>query len=151
MTWRRAGFATLVLSTSGALLWLMALTLFVDGVDPIGLLMLALFALTLPWTAIGFWNAVIGFSVMTFSRDPARAVSPDLCNVPDDLPIDTTTALLVCIRNEDTRRLQRNLEWMLQGLVTTGHASAFHLCMLSDSDDAATRGSCGAASWAIAR
>ena len=41
MTWRRAGFATLVLSTSGALLWLMALTLFVDDVDPIGLLMLA--------------------------------------------------------------------------------------------------------------
>ena len=137
MTWRRAGFAALVLSTSGALLWLMALTLFVDDVDPIGLLMLALFALTLPWTTIGFWNAVIGFAVMTFSRDPAQAVSPDLCNIDDDAPIDTSTALLICVRNEDTRRLQRNLEWMLQGLVTTGHASAFHLYMLSDSDDAA--------------
>jgi membrane glycosyltransferase len=137
MAWRRVGFATLVLSTSGVLLWLMALTLFVEGVDPIGLLMLALFALTLPWTTIGFWNAVIGFAVMTFSRDPAQAVSPDLCNVDDDAPIDTSTALLICVRNEDTRRLQRNLEWMLQGLVTTGHASAFHLYMLSDSDDAA--------------
>ena len=137
MAWRRAGFATLVLSTSGVLLWLMALTLFVDRVDPIGLLMLALFALTLPWTTIGFWNAVIGFAVMTFSRDPARAVSPDLCNVPDDAPIDTSTALLVCIRNEDTLRLQRNLEWMLQGLAATGHASHFHLYMLSDSDEPA--------------
>ena len=137
MTGRRLGFAALVLSTSGALLWLMALTLFVDGVDPIGLLMLALFALTLPWTTIGFWNAVIGFCVMTFSRDPSRAIAPDLCSVPDDAPIDSSTALLVCIRNEDTRRLQRNLEWMLQGLVTTGHASAFHLYMLSDSDDPA--------------
>ena len=124
MTWRRVGFAALVLSTSGALLWLMALTLFVDDVDPIGLLMLALFALTLPWTAIGFWNAVIGFAVMTFSRDPAQAVAPDLCNVADDAPIDSSTALLICVRNEDTRRLQRNLEWMLQGLVSTGHASA---------------------------
>ena len=135
MGWRRAGFAALVLSTSAALLWLMALTLFVEGVDPIGLLMLALFALTLPWTTIGFWNAVIGFMVMTFSRDPARTVAPDLCDVPDDAPVDTTTALLVCIRNEDTRRLQRNLEWMLNGLVTTGHARAFHLYMLSDSDE----------------
>ena len=137
MAWRRAGFATLVLSTSAALLWLMALTLFVQGVDPIGLLMLALFALTLPWTTIGFWNAVIGFLVMTFSRDPARSVAPDLCDVPEDAPIDTTTALLVCIRNEDTRRLQRNLEWMLDGLVATGHARAFHLYMLSDSDEPA--------------
>ena len=135
MGWRRAGFAALVLSTSAALLWLMALTLFVEGVDPIGLLMLALFALTLPWTTIGFWNAVIGFMVMTFSRDPARTVAPDLCDVPDDAPVDTTTALLVCIRNEDTRRLQRNLEWMLNGLVATGHARAFHLYMLSDSDE----------------
>jgi membrane glycosyltransferase len=132
---RRAGFAALVLSTSAALLWLMALTLFEQGVDPIGVVMLALFALTLPWTTIGFWNAVIGFMVMTFSRDPARVVAPDLCDVPDDLPIDTTTALLVCIRNEDTRRLQRNLEWMLQGLLATGHAGAFHLYLLSDSNE----------------
>jgi len=132
---RRAGFAALVLSTSAALLWLMALTLFQDGVDPIGLLMLGLFALTLPWTTIGFWNAVIGFMVMTFSRDPARAVAPDLCDIPDDAPLVSTTALLVCIRNEDTRRLQRNLEWMLQGLVATGHAGAFHLYLLSDSDE----------------
>jgi membrane glycosyltransferase len=137
MAWRRAGFAALVLSTSGVLLWLMALTLFVERVDPVGLLMMFLFALTLPWTAIGFWNAVIGFCVMTFSRDPARAVAPDLCDVPDDAPIEATTALLVCIRNEGTERLQRNLEWMLQGLVATGHASRFHLYLLSDTDEPA--------------
>jgi membrane glycosyltransferase len=134
---RRVGFAALVLSTSGALLWLMALTLFEGGVDPLGLLMLVLFALTLPWTTIGFWNAVIGFMVMTFSRDPARAVAPDLCDIPDDSPLESTTALLVCVRNEDTRRLQRNLEWMLQGLVATGHADAFHLYLLSDTDEPA--------------
>jgi membrane glycosyltransferase len=134
---RRIGVAVLVLGSSAALLTLMAATLFSAGIDLIGAAMLLLFALTLPWTTIGFWNAVIGFSLMSFTRDPAGLVAPHLRNIRGDEKITSTTALLVCVRNEDTRRLSRNLGWMIEGLVATGEARWFHLYILSDSNQPA--------------
>jgi len=131
---RRAVFLLLVFASAAAMLALMASTLFVVRVDPLGLAMLAAFALTLPWTVIGFWNAVIGLMLMAFSRDPARAVAPMPGEaVPDDA-ITHSTALLVCVRNEDPARLERNLSWMLAGLAGRREASHFHLYVLSDSN-----------------
>ena len=134
LRWRRIGFAALVLGSSAALLGLLAATLFTAGPDLIGAGMLLLFALTLPWTTIGFWNAVIGFALMSFARDPAGPVAPHLRNIAGDEKITSHTALLICIRNEDTQRLSRNLTWMLEGLVATREARWFHLCILSDSN-----------------
>lgn len=132
---RRVLFASLVAGTSALLLGLMAATLFVEAPDPLGIAMLLLFALTLPWTTIGFWNAVIGFALMAFTRDPAGRVAPHLHSIRGDEPITTSTALLICIRNEDPRRLSRNLGLMIEGLVATGASRWFHLYMLSDSND----------------
>ena len=136
LRWRRIGFSALVLGSCAALLGLMAATLFVEAPDPVGIAMLLLFALTLPWTTIGFWNAVIGFSLMTFCRDPAGLVAPHLRSIGGTEKIASSTALLICIRNEDTGRLQRNLGWMLEGLVASGESRWFHLYMLSDSNQA---------------
>lgn len=133
---RRIAFAALVILSALALLGLMAAVLFPQGPDPIGVAMLLLFALTLPWTAIGFWNAVIGFGLMHFARDPAGLVAPHLRGITGHEAIETPTALLICIRHEDTGRLERNLGWMLDGIVRTGQAQWFHLYMLSDSDQA---------------
>jgi membrane glycosyltransferase len=132
LRWRRIAFAVLVLSSSAALLALMAATLFPTGVDAPGAVMLILFAVTLPWTTIGFWNAVIGFALMTFARDPAGLVAPHLRAITGSEKIESATALLVCIRNEDARRVAANLEWMIQHLVATGEARWFHLYVLSD-------------------
>ena len=137
MRWRRLLFAALVLGSAVVLLGLMAATLFAVGVDAIGVGMLLLFALTLPWTTIGFWNAVIGFSLMSFARDAAGMVAPHLRSVSGDEKITSTTALLICVRNEDTRRLARNINWMLEGLVATREARWFHLYILSDSNQPA--------------
>lgn len=131
---RRRGFAALVLASAAALFWLMARTLSTSDSDPLGIAMLVLFALTLPWTAIGFWNAVIGFLLMQFSRDPVAVVAPDLDLGEADDQIVSSTALLICIRNEDTQLIRRNLEWMLDALLATGQAHSFHLYMLSDSN-----------------
>ena len=131
---RRIGFATLVLSSSAALLVLMTVTLFTAAPDAIGVAMLLLFALTLPWTTIGFWNAVIGFSLMIFARDPVALVAPHRRHACGDAKVASKTALLICIRNENTARLSRNLTWMMDGLVATGEARWFHLYMLSDSN-----------------
>ena len=131
---RRLAFAFLVITSALALLGLMASALFATAPDAIGVAMLMLFALTLPWTTIGFWNAVIGFGLMHFARDPAGLVAPHLRSIQGDEAIDSSTALLICIRHEDTERLERNLGWMLDGLARTGQAQWFHLYMLSDSD-----------------
>lgn len=120
------------------LLGLMAATLFVQKVDAIGLLMLLAFAVTLPWTAIGFWNAAIGFALMLGSRHGAALVAPHLQAAEARQPIETSTALLACIRNEDTGRLAHNLAWMLEGLESSGQAAAFHFYILSDSDEPET-------------
>ena len=131
---RRVGFVSVALVTSAALLALMAATLFPTGTDPLGALMLLLFAVTLPWTTIGFCNAMIGLALMAFARDPARVVAPHLRSITGHEKIESSTALLVCVRNEDTPRLAHNLEWMIAGLVATGEAAWFHLYILSDSD-----------------
>lgn len=131
---RRGVFAALVLATVLALLGLMAHALDAGGLDAIDLAMLVAFGLTLPWTAVGFWNAVIGLVLMLGAKDPAAVATPIARLGRDDAPIDTRTAVLVCIRNEDPRRLERNLSEMLAGLVATRAAPALQVFLLSDSD-----------------
>ena len=92
---RRIGFVSVALVTSAALLALMAATLFPTGTDPLGALMLLLFAVTLPWTTIGFCNAMIGLALMAFALDPASVVAPHLRSITWHEKIDSSTALLV--------------------------------------------------------
>jgi membrane glycosyltransferase len=130
---RRRGFLALILATSLTLLVMMAFTLFPQGPDFWGVVMLICFAITLPWTTIGFWHALIGLGLMAFSRDPEGSVAPHLHAIRGDEPITTRTAIAICVRNEEPTRLERNLGWMLDRMVATGEARAFHLYILSDS------------------
>ncbi|MEJ8810523.1 glucans biosynthesis glucosyltransferase MdoH [Variovorax ureilyticus] len=135
LRWRRAGFALAVAGTVLGLVWLMAATLFVESVDATGLAMLLAFAVTLPWTVVGFWNAAIGLTLMVGSRSAAAVVAPQIQAADPQQRIETSTALLACVRNEDADRLSRNLAWMLEGLIDSGQAPAFRLYVLSDSDE----------------
>jgi membrane glycosyltransferase len=134
---RRALFAALVVLTAIALLWLAAATLSSDGFGALDAALLALFAVTLPWTVIGFWNAAIGFLIMRLARDPVAVVFPTAARAPRDLPIHASVAVLVCIRNETPARVLRNLAPMLDGLQHAGVAAQFHVYILSDTTDAA--------------
>lgn len=138
LAWRRAAFAGAVAATVFGLLWLMAATLFVEKIDVLGLLMLLAFAITLPWTAIGFWNAAIGLALMAGGRRAMDWVAPQSAAAHFPQRIEASTALLACVRNEDTDRLTHNLGWMLGGLIDSGHAASFHFYILSDSDEPAT-------------
>ena len=131
---RRGAFALLVLATIACLLGLMAYTLGADGLDWVDWAMLLTFGLTLPWTAIGFWNAIIGLVLMLGSRDAAAIAAPAVLLGRDDSPIDTATAVLVCIRNEDPQRLERNLDAMLTGLSNSDAGAHLRIFLLSDSD-----------------
>ena len=136
MVLRRAGFALAVLLTSIGSLWLLVLAL--RPLSVVDIIMLVAFACTLPWTVIGFWNALLGVLVMRLARDPEGYAVPLLRRPLGNGPLRTSTALLYCIRNEDTGLIRRNLAAMLDDLAATGHGAAFHAYILSDTDDAAT-------------
>src|SRR5882724_2063699 len=137
LTGRRALFAALVVSSLAGLVWLAAVALSAGGFGALDGIILALFAVTMPWLVIGFWNGTIGFLLMRFSRDPIASVLPVAGRVRGDEPITTSTAILVCIRNEGPERVVRNLSPMIAGLVAAGVADRFHVYLLSDTNDAA--------------
>ena len=87
MTRHRLFFATLVLVTIAGMLAMMVRALDVDGLDAVDVVMLVLFGITLPWLVVGFWNATIGFLIMSFSADPVGVVLPQACGVAPDAPI----------------------------------------------------------------
>lgn len=131
LTRRRALFAALAGATIVALMWLAAVAVPPASFGAIGFLML--FAITLPWSVMGFWNALIGFLIMRLSRDPAVTVNPLAASIRGDEPIAASTALLMCIRNESPDPVTRNLQPLLEGLAEAGVAAKFHVYILSDS------------------
>ena len=132
-TARRIVFGTLVFTTIVGLLALMVWALSPAEIVPFEWILLGCFAITLPWTAIGFWNAIIGFVLMRFTKDPAASVFPASGKVKGNEPITKSTAIAMCIRNEDVTQVNRNLTAMMARLVASGYAKKFHVYVLSDS------------------
>jgi membrane glycosyltransferase len=133
--WRPALFFAAVAATIAGLVWLAVLALSPGGFGVVDAVLVALFAVTLPWYVIGFWNATIGLLIMRFARDPVAAVTPVAGRVRGDEPITTSTAILLCIRNEPPQRAARLLEPMLEGLATRGVGEQFHVYVLSDTSE----------------
>src|SRR5262245_2695746 len=101
---RRALFAVLVIASICGLVCVAALALGPGGINALDVALLLLFPVTLPWTVIGFWNAVIGLLIMRCARDPVAAVFPASARVLGNEPITASTAILVCVRNEPPER-----------------------------------------------
>ncbi|WP_425070148.1 glucans biosynthesis glucosyltransferase MdoH [Roseibium sp.] len=133
MTARRLLFVTLLAISFAGLSALMAVTLSPGGYSALDLFILFCFMVTLPWTIIGFWNAVIGLLIMRLTRNPVEAVCPIDHDITDR-PLTSSTALLSCVRNEDTESLETNLTAMVSHLVRAGDAEHFKLFVLSDTD-----------------
>jgi membrane glycosyltransferase len=132
--WRPLAFFTSVGLTMAGLISLAVVALSPGGFGLVDLVLVVLFAITLPWYVIGFWNGTIGLLIMRFARDPVAAVTPVAGLVRADAPIMTSTAILMCIRNEPPDRVARLLAPMLEGLAARGVGSHFHVYVLSDSD-----------------
>ncbi|HET9244955.1 MAG TPA: glucans biosynthesis glucosyltransferase MdoH [Xanthobacteraceae bacterium] len=122
--------------TMAGMMWLAVIALSPGGFGAVDLVLVALFAATLPWYVIGFWNATIGLLIMRFARDPVAAVMPVAGRVRGDEPITASTALLLCIRNEPPERVVRMLEPMMEGLAARGVGERFHVYVLSDTSEA---------------
>jgi membrane glycosyltransferase len=132
---RQALFFTLVGLSLIGLVWLCVVALSVGGFGAVDYVLVALFAVTLPWTVISFWNATIGLLIMRFAPDPVVAVLPIAGRVRGDEPITASTAILVCIRNEPPAQVTRCLAPMVQGLAGPGVGERFQLYVLSDTSD----------------
>jgi len=128
---RRVLFAALLVLSFAGLSVLMAVTLSPGGLTPLDLFILFCFMVTLPWTIIGFWNAVIGLLVMRLSKNPIAAVCPIDQSDPAR-PLTSSTALLSCVRDEDTENLETTLSAMVSSLIRAGEADHFTLYVLSD-------------------
>jgi membrane glycosyltransferase len=133
---RRLLFATLVGLTMAALLVLAEIALSAGGFGFVDALLLVLFALTLPWSVIGFWNATIGFFIMRCARDPIARVVPGIARLRGNEPITASTALTIFVRNERPDRVIRNLDAMMRELTAAGAAGHIHLYVLSDTSQA---------------
>jgi membrane glycosyltransferase len=92
-----------------------------------------------PWLAIGFWSSLIGMLLLRVSKDPLSAVFPQAmvqaARAKLETPLTGSTALLICIRHEDTQPIVDRLGLMIEDLNQSGHAQHFHLYVLSDSSD----------------
>jgi membrane glycosyltransferase len=137
MALRRALFFGLVISTGLALTLTFAAMLARNGFDALDWAMIGVYALLQPWAAVGLWTSVIGLVLMRLSRDPAGLVMPTFRAVKGDEPILASTAILMCIRNEEPARVFRNVDLMIEGLIAGGHGPRFHLYLLSDTNDPA--------------
>ncbi len=132
-TIRRIIFASLVFVTISALVAIMAQAMAKGGISFAEIILLACFLVTLPWTAIGFWNAVIGFILLQFTKNPASHVFPAMDSIDGDEEITASTAIAMCIRNEDVSQVNRNLNAMMARLVASEVGDKFHIYVLSDS------------------
>jgi membrane glycosyltransferase len=137
LTLRRTLFLSLVGLTMAAMIGLLALALSAGGFGFVDFILVVLFAITLPWMVIGFWNATIGFLIMRLARDPVATVTPTAARITGREPITASTAVLICIRNEPPERPAAFLMPLLQGLAASEAAARFHLYILSDTDNPA--------------
>ena len=69
----------------------------------------------LPWTVVGFRNAVIGFVFMHFFPDAVAAVihAAGLILQANET-VTASIAILLCVRNEQPIRIIRNLEALMR-------------------------------------
>jgi membrane glycosyltransferase len=127
---RRLVFLALVTVSIAALLLLAVLTLSAEGLGAGDGLLLALFSLTTPWLAVGFWNSAIGLVLMR-GRDASAFLIPEAAD-RSPAGIVASTAILMCVRNEAPDRVRRNLDTMIADLDAAGWAERFHVYILSD-------------------
>ena len=132
---RRLAFFSLVSATILFLLAGLATVFLQGGFSVLELMMILLFALNLPWIAIGFWNAAIGFVLLRLSRDGLRRVLP-LAGIDEQpQPPSGRIAIVMPVHDEDPESLFRSLRTTVASLDATGRSDAFDIFLLSDSPD----------------
>ncbi len=86
----------------------------------------------LPWTVIGFWNAIIGLVLLHARKDGLMQVAPHAAAGASREPLRIRTAVLMTIRNEDPARAFKRLRIVRASLLATSEERQFDYFVLSD-------------------
>lgn len=132
---RRVFFASLVCGSILALVSALTYVFAADGLRAIEIAMITVFVLNTPWMVIGFWNAVIGFSLLHFKRDWLQSVT-GLAGLEDETSaIGSRTAIIMPVHNENPDLVVGNLKAVTDSLDATGLSDTFDVFLLSDTTD----------------
>ncbi len=132
---RRTLVVPLNLASGLLLLVLTARVLGTGGWSPVDLGLLACCLFAVPWTVLGFWNAIIGFWLLRRGRAGLAEAAPFHASGDGAAPIRLATAIVMTLRNEDPARALSRLERVKASLDATGRGAAFAYHVLSDTDD----------------
>ena len=131
---RRVVFFLLVLLTTLGAMGLMVSVFQTDGLSPMELILLVLYAILFSWICISFWTAFMGFFVILTGRD-RWAISRQSGLAPDPVAPASRTAILMPIYNEDSERVFAGLRAIHRSLADTGQLADFDFFVLSDTRD----------------
>jgi membrane glycosyltransferase len=115
---------------TGAFAWTLYRVLSVEQPTILQWVFLLVSTLCFAWVAIGSASALIGFAVLLWQRDSDAFRLPS----PPARPRGRT-ALLFPIYREDASAVAANIETMAAELAAAGAADAFHVFILSDTQD----------------
>jgi membrane glycosyltransferase len=135
---RRLGLLFLVLAQTGVAAWFLERTFPYPSLSGLEIATLAVFSLLWAWISLGFWTAVAGFLVRRKRATPIW-IAEGNSQVAKDRPLDSRTAILVPIYNEEVRRIFAGLEATYRSLAATGRLGAFDFYVLSDTRDPETQ------------
>jgi membrane glycosyltransferase len=132
---RRFIFGMLNVATLAALAWWLTTILAADGFGVIDFLLLLTFLIHAPWVVIGFWNSVVGFAVLHFTRNPIASVIPLVERARKDDPIFVGVAIIMTVRNEAPARAFQRLRTVKESVDAAGYGTRFGYFVLSDTTD----------------
>lgn len=127
---KRALYFSLVVLTTLATMLLLSVAFQSDGLTPLELALLVLYAVLMLWISASFWTATIGFLSLLLS---ARHAPHSITSKPG--AYDFKNALVMPIHNEDPRRIFAGLRAMYRSLAETGRHDSFEIFVLSDTRD----------------
>src|SRR4029079_14956588 len=111
---RRRVMLGLTITTYLALAGWMASVVGASGWTSVDVPLCGCFLVMAPWTVLGFWNALIGLWLLHGRRDGLEQAAPT--TPEDDEPLRLKTALVMTLRNEDSRRALLRLKTMKRSI-----------------------------------
>jgi membrane glycosyltransferase len=106
-----------------------------DGWNVLDVILIFGAVMALPWSVLGFWNAVLGLWLLHGRKNGMMETAPfwNMAELP--LPLTEKTAILMTLRNEDPVRALKRFSTIRLSLEETGEGASFSYFMLSDTSD----------------
>ena len=131
---RRLGVGLAIAATTALGVWTMFRILYVEGISPLEMAIIGLFAITFGWITMAFWSALIGFVLNLTGRDPL-SLKPRHSYPMRPEGSHSRTALVMPIHNEDVLRVAAGLEATCKDLDDLPQGIEVEAFVLSDSTD----------------